>query len=48
MDYQNDGFAEALGTFFIVLSSFSFTPSFQNLPGQTLEQKDKFRASVGC
>lgn len=48
MDYQNDGFAEALGTSFIVLSSFSVMPSFQNLPVQTLEQEDKFCRSVGC
>lgn len=48
MDYRNDGFAEALGTYFIVLSSFSVMPSFQNLPVQTLEQKDKFCRSVGC
>lgn len=48
MDYQNDGFAEVLGTLFIVLSSFSLMPSFQNLPAQTLEQKDKFHRSVGC
>lgn len=48
MDYQNDGFAEALDTLFIVLSSFSLTPSFQNLLVQTLEQKDKFCGSADC
>lgn len=47
MDYRNDGFAEALGTLFIVLSS-SLMSSFQNLPVLTLEQKDKFHRSVGC
>lgn len=48
MDYQNDGAAKALGTLFLVLSSFPHTPSFLNLPEQTPEQKEKFHKSVGC
>lgn len=48
MDYQNDGDTEALGTLFLVLSSFPPTPSFPNLPEQTLEQKEKFHKSLGC
>lgn len=48
MDCQNDGVAKALGTLFFTLSSFPPTPSFPNLPEQTLEQKEKFHKSVGC
>lgn len=48
MAYQNDAVAEALGTVFFVLSSFPSTPSFPNLPEQTLEQKEMFPKSIGC
>lgn len=48
MDYQNDAVAKALGTVFLVLSSFPSTLSFPNLPEQTLEQKETFQKSIGC
>lgn len=49
MDYQNEGVAKALGTLFLVLSSFPPPArSFPDLPKQTLEQKGKFHKRVGC
>jgi len=42
MDYQNDGVAKALGTLFLVLSSFLPTPPSQTCPSKHWSKRRSF------